>query len=305
MVPLQLCLVLSVLATGHLVHSLCLAVKRTLWTEWIQAWWPPLSCFWPPLSCFWRPLMRSSLPAWLPWEPSEWIQSSQSPLAFMQFAPLSSPWASLLGWSLIIVHRLCASIGYYFVLQQLFNYSVLQLFNSRLFDFFCSTLWLTLFSSALFNLIVSHSVTVRLLCLITVWLVFDHYSIIVLILEMYSRYFDPKLVTITCNLDSININPFSHWLFYVSRLTAICHMRHPYKADLGKKWRQLWCLCVRPSARTRPAKYVIQNKVAEAKFYVFRYNFACRPLIWILKRVAESSEHADSESILFVLNVRF
>jgi hypothetical protein len=24
-------------------------------------------------------------------------------------------------------------------------------------------------------------------------------------------------------------------LFCVSRLTAICHLRHPYKADLGKK----------------------------------------------------------------------
>jgi hypothetical protein len=32
-----------------------------------------------------------------------------------------------------------------------------------------------------------------------------------------------------------HINPFSHCLFCVSRLTAICHMRHPYKADLGKK----------------------------------------------------------------------
>ncbi len=50
-------------------------------------------------------------------------------------------------------------------------------------------------------------------------------------------------------------NPFSHCLFCVSRLTAICHMRHPYKADLGKKWRRLWCLCVRPSARTRPTKW--------------------------------------------------
>jgi hypothetical protein len=52
----------------------------------------------------------------------------------------------------------------------------------------------------------------------------------------------------------VPLNPFSHCLFCVSRLMAICHMRHPYKADLGKKLRRLWCLCVRPSARIRPAK---------------------------------------------------
>jgi hypothetical protein len=32
-------------------------------------------------------------------------------------------------------------------------------------------------------------------------------------------------------------------------------MRHPLKADLCKKQRRLWCLCVRLSARTRPAKW--------------------------------------------------
>ncbi len=31
------------------------------------------------------------------------------------------------------------------------------------------------------------------------------------------------------------IIPFSYCLFCVSRLTALCHMRHPYKANLGKK----------------------------------------------------------------------
>ncbi len=31
------------------------------------------------------------------------------------------------------------------------------------------------------------------------------------------------------------LNPFSHRLFCVSRLTAICHMRHAFKADLGRK----------------------------------------------------------------------
>jgi hypothetical protein len=61
------------------------------------------------------------------------------------------------------------------------------------------------------------------------------------------------------------------------------------------------CASVRPNT----AREMIQNRAAETNFYIFRYNFACRPPIWILKKLAESSEHADSESILFVLNVRF
>jgi hypothetical protein len=32
-----------------------------------------------------------------------------------------------------------------------------------------------------------------------------------------------------------SINPFSHGVFFVSRLTAVGHMRHPFKADLGEK----------------------------------------------------------------------
>ncbi len=53
----------------------------------------------------------------------------------------------------------------------------------------------------------------------------------------------------------LTLNPFSHCLFCVSRLTAICHLWHPLKADLGKKWRRFWCLCVCPSTRTHPAKW--------------------------------------------------
>jgi hypothetical protein len=30
------------------------------------------------------------------------------------------------------------------------------------------------------------------------------------------------------------INPNSHGGFFVSRLTAVGHMRHPFKADLGE-----------------------------------------------------------------------
>ncbi len=32
-----------------------------------------------------------------------------------------------------------------------------------------------------------------------------------------------------------DISPFSHGVFFVSRLTAVGHMRHPFKADLGEK----------------------------------------------------------------------
>ncbi len=95
-------------------------------------------------------------------------------------------------------------------------------------------------------------------------------------------------------------NPNSHSVFFVSRLTAVGHMRHPFKADLGEKWRRLRCLCVHPSARTRPAKWFKTERRSRI-FYVFRYNFACRPPIWILKRLPESSEHDDSKSMYYLL----
>jgi hypothetical protein len=55
------------------------------------------------------------------------------------------------------------------------------------------------------------------------------------------------------------------------------------------------CASVRPNT----SRKIIQNRAAEANYYVFHYNFACRPSILILKRLAEPSEHADSESIIF------
>jgi hypothetical protein len=71
-------------------------------------------------------------------------------------------------------------------------------------------------------------------------------------------------------------------------------MRHPLKADLGENEDE-FCVfvCVRPPEQGPPNSF----KQSEVAFHVFRYNFACRPLIWILKKLAESSEHADSESI--------
>jgi hypothetical protein len=46
---------------------------------------------------------------------------------------------------------------------------------------------------------------------------------------------------------SLAVNPFSHYVICVSRLTASGHMRHPLKADLGENEDEFCvCLCVRP-----------------------------------------------------------
>jgi hypothetical protein len=44
---------------GHIswVQASCLTIRRTIWSEWTQAWWSPSSklsfeCPWPPLSRF-------------------------------------------------------------------------------------------------------------------------------------------------------------------------------------------------------------------------------------------------------------
>ncbi len=85
------------------------------------------------------------------------------------------------------------------------------------------------------------------------------------------------------------INPFSYCRFRVSRLTAICQMRHPLKADLGKKNEDDFRVrvCVRPPEQV-PRKNSKQSGGGE--FLRFRYNFACRPSILISKRMAESLE---------------
>ncbi len=52
----------------------------------------------------------------------------------------------------------------------------------------------------------------------------------------------PMLV---CNLRK-SINPFSHYVICVSRLTVSGHMRHPLKANLGENEDEFCvCLCVR------------------------------------------------------------
>ncbi len=49
------------------------------------------------------------------------------------------------------------------------------------------------------------------------------------------------------------VNPFSHYVICVSRLTASGHMRHPLKADLGENEDEFCvCLCVRPPEQVPP-----------------------------------------------------
>jgi hypothetical protein len=54
---------------------------------------------------------------------------------------------------------------------------------------------------------------------------------------------------------------------------------------------------------TSPVKYSKQS--GRGEFLCFSQIFACRPSSLISKRLAESSEHADSESISFFSNFRF
>jgi hypothetical protein len=61
------------------------------------------------------------------------------------------------------------------------------------------------------------------------------------------------------------------------------------------------CASVRPNK----SHQTHSNRAKEVAFHVFRSNFACRPSILILKILAESSEHADSESISSSSNFRF
>jgi hypothetical protein len=39
----------------------------------------------------------------------------------------------------------------------------------------------------------------------------------------------------TVRVEKEKVNPNSQGVFFVSRLTAVGHMRHPFKADLGEK----------------------------------------------------------------------
>jgi hypothetical protein len=72
-------------------------------------------------------------------------------------------------------------------------------------------------------------------------------------------------------------------------------MRHPKKTTLVKMKTILVSVCV--SVCLNKSRQTHSKRAKEVAFHVFCYNFACRPSILVLKRLAESSEHAASESI--------
>jgi hypothetical protein len=149
------------LANRHPDQPPYLTIMRTIWSKWTQAWWRPLSCLW-------QLLTQSSLAAWLLFENlwSEWTQSWLFPWSSCSFSP-SSSWASLLDspWLLYIMYIHC-------ILSH--SATVMQLFFSIL---HCLIPFVQLFHlQLLFDY-----------CSITFQLLF-----IILILEIYSRYFNPQ-----------------------------------------------------------------------------------------------------------------
>ncbi len=124
----------------------------------------------PPLSCLWPLLTWSNLPAWLPWKHLIWVNSVLAvPTDLQQCVPLSSPWASFVGQSLILY---CVHILYMF-----HSVTIIHLLCSAVIES-CTVRFLLL------NYFISNCSS------IIVWLL-----LIILILEMYSRYFN--LITTT------------------------------------------------------------------------------------------------------------
>jgi hypothetical protein len=79
-------------------------------------------------------------------------------------------------------------------------------------------------------------------------------------------------------------------------------MRHPLKADLGKKMKMI-LVSVCASVCPNKSRLIIQNRASEVNFHFFHNNFTCRRPI--SQRLAESSKHADSEAISFFFTFRF
>jgi hypothetical protein len=88
----------------------------------------------------------------------------------------------------------------------------------------------------------------------------------------------------------------SVFLPFLSR-RFLCVSSHGKKMTLAKMKTIPLSVCA--SVRPNMSHQTHSNRAKEVAFHVFRYNFACGPSILILKRLAESSEHADSKSILF------
>ncbi len=95
------------LAIAHVVQPPCLAITRTIWSEWTWAWWPPLSCLRPP----------SQGPASPPEYPKNhliWVNSIwEVPLCFHTNSPLNSPWVLFVWWSPHIIFAHCSYSSFF------------------------------------------------------------------------------------------------------------------------------------------------------------------------------------------------
>ncbi len=160
---------------------------------------------------------------------SERTQSWQSPLTFMQFVHLTSPWASFGGRSLIIIY--CASIvcvsfcdGYHTFCSSISRFCTVQ--------FFCSTI------SHLDLIQLSFLCSVKFISSMLVSVNFQFSSIVwlllsILILEIYSRYFNP--VPSEQHLHSKSINTIIQYkIFTWFRLSIACSEGHsPKRYEIG------------------------------------------------------------------------
>ncbi len=96
------------LSLGYFIESLCqhscsLASLPSHYENHLI--WVDLSLMALPLSGLWPLFTRSSFPAWLPWEPSVWVDSALVVLfGFHVNSPLSFSWDSFVGQSLLNVY---------------------------------------------------------------------------------------------------------------------------------------------------------------------------------------------------------
>ncbi len=128
-----------------MVQPHCLAIMRTIWSVWTQAWWPPLSGLRPPLT-------QSSLSTWLSQEPSD----------LSGLNPDSPPWLSCKFPRDSVLSFICRMVSAYF---------------------YCVLFTFCLLTDCIFCNIIS-----------IISLLSKHIIAVLLILEMYCRYyFDPQI----------------------------------------------------------------------------------------------------------------
>ncbi len=129
--------------------------------------------------CLWTAFRQSNLPALLSWEPSgqSGLKLGRTPWRSCKF----SPWALVLGWPMLVC-----------------TYIVLLLYIATFWIPF-GVQWSILHCSDTFHL-TTFIKWLLLIIIIVIWFLF-----VILILERYSKYFDPWIGHIIYNFKSINI----------------------------------------------------------------------------------------------------